>query len=301
MRKGKPFLLALVVMALWGSLYPVIKLSYKAWGIQSDSTADILLFAAIRFMVCGGIVTAGCSLKRKRLATPSGKAVLTILLIGLFSIVMHYGALYLGLSFTDSSKTALLKQAGSLLYICTAFLFIKEETFQWNRIIGVIVGFTGIIAINVNFGQLTFGVGEILILVASTCTVIANIISRCCVQNVSPYWLMGISQFFGGIALLGISLIMGGRLSHFSVAGVFLTTYICTASILSYILWYKILKTVQLSKLLLIKFAEPVFACIFGAVLLGENIFKLQYLLAFILISAGIIIGNKTSKERCSQ
>ena len=44
----------------------------------------------------------------------------------------------------------------------------------------------------------------------------------------------------------------------------------------------------------IIKFAEPLFACIFGAIVLGENIFKLQYLGVFILISLGIVLGNKS-------
>ena len=44
----------------------------------------------------------------------------------------------------------------------------------------------------------------------------------------------------------------------------------------------------------IIKFAEPLFACLFGAILLKENIFQWQYFIAFILISVGIILGNKT-------
>jgi len=47
-----------------------------------------------------------------------------------------------------------------------------------------------------------------------------------------------------------------------------------------------------LSKMFIIKFAEPVFASIFGALLLGENIFKIQYLLSFVLIASGIYISN---------
>ena len=69
--------------------------------------------------------------------------------------------------------------------------------------------------------------------------------------------------------------------------------YICTASISSYTLWYYVLKSNSLSKMFIIKFAEPLFACVFGAIFLGENIFKIQYLVAFVLISAGIVLGNK--------
>ena len=45
----------------------------------------------------------------------------------------------------------------------------------------------------------------------------------------------------------------------------------------------------------LIKFCEPLFACIFGAVIFGENIFTIQYLLAFVMISGGILLGSKSS------
>ena len=67
---------------------------------------------------------------------------------------------------------------------------------------------------------------------------------------------------------------------------------ICIASIFSYCLWFITVKNGELSKMFIIKFAEPVFASIFGALLLGENIFKIQYLLSFVLIASGIYISN---------
>lgn len=68
--------------------------------------------------------------------------------------------------------------------------------------------------------------------------------------------------------------------------------YICTASIFGYCIWFVIVKYNSLSKLFIIKFAEPVFASVLGALLLDENIFSIQYLLAFLLIGAGIYISN---------
>ena len=93
--------------------------------------------------------------------------------------------------------------------------------------------------------------------------------------------------------LLAVALIMRARLPAFTLKSTVVFAYICIASIGGYTLWAYLMRNVSLSKLFIVKFAEPLFACIFGAVLLGENIFKIQYLLAFILISAGIIMGNK--------
>ena len=75
--------------------------------------------------------------------------------------------------------------------------------------------------------------------------------------------------------------------------------YICLASIFSYCIWFTVVKNGELSKLFIIKFAEPVFACVFGALLLGENIFKIQYLAAFLLIAGGICISNIKTDKSC--
>ena len=104
--------------------------------------------------------------------------------------------------------------------------------------------------------------------------------------------MTGISQLFGGIVLLVIGKCLGGTMT-FSLETSPVMIYICIASIISYLLWFINVKSGELTKLFVIKFAEPVFACIFSAMLLGENIFNIQYLLAFILISGGIYVVNK--------
>ena len=125
------------------------------------------------------------------------------------------------------------------------------------------------------------------------CIVISSILTRVTAQKNSAFWVTGISQLAGGLILLIVALMMGARFPVFTVKSTLVFAYICIASIGGYTLWAYLMRTVSLSKLFIIKFAEPLFACIFGADLLGENIFKIQYLLAFILISAGIIMGNK--------
>ncbi len=297
-KKVKTILLSLLVMALWGSLFPCVKIGYIALGINANSVADILMFAAMRFGLCGALVCIYCLFRRKTMTIPSVKAVLNIVWIGVFAIVLHYACTYIGLSITDSSKTALLKQAGALIYICFSFLFFKDEKFSIFKIIGAIIGFCGIMAINLSSSKIAFSFGDILILCASICTVISNIISRRSAQNSSPLWITGISQLFGGLILFVVSLLLGGNLPQFTVKGALVFTYICAASIIAYTLWYHILKTNELSKLFIIKFAEPLFACVFGAILLGENIFRIQYLAAFLLISLGILVGHYTGKKR---
>ena len=294
----KTISLSLLVMALWGSLFPMVKIGYSAFNISSNSIPDILMFAGVRFVICGLGVCAYSYFKKEKIATPKAKNVFNIFIMGLFSIVFHYAFTYIGLSTTDSSKTALIKQLGALIYVCFAFLFFKGEKFSIIKIIGAIIGFCGIIAINYNPSGISFSRGDILIIGASVCTVISNVISKKSVEGNSPFWITGISQFTGGIILLIAALIMGADMLNFSLKATFVFSYICIASISTYTLWYYILKNNSLSKMFIIKFAEPLFACVFGAILLGEDIFKIQYLLAFILISIGIVLGNKSEVKK---
>ena len=288
-------------MVLWGSLFPFIKIGYEAFSIDTESVPDILVFAALRFIVCGLIVSAIAAVKRESLSDNKCKAVFSVVLMGLFAIVLHYAFTYVGLTMTDSSKTALLKQLGSLLYICFAFLIIKDEHFSIFKIIGAVLGFGGIIAINFTGGSITFMVGDILIILASLCSVVSTVLNKICVKDISPFWITGISQLFGGVILLIAGLVMGGKFPTVTLHAALVFAYICTASIIAYVVFSYVLRNMKSSMLLIIKFAEPLFACVFGAILLGEDILKLQYLIAFVLISLGIYLGSKTKEKESTE
>ncbi len=294
MRKYKSIFITLFVMLLWGSLFPTVKLGYTAYGIKS--TGDILLFAGIRFTVCGTLICLFSLLRDKDSYKAAKGSMTPILLSGLFAIILHYGFTYTGLSLTDSSKTALIKQIGALLYVCFSFLFFREDRPSWQKLLGAVLGFSGIIAINWGNAGFSFGIGELLIIGASFCTVFSNVISKRALTKVAPVTMTGISQLFGGSVLLLAGLMLGGRIVP-DISKWYIFGYICLASTLSYCLWFGAVKKGELSRLFIIKFAEPIFACIFSAVMLDEDIFKVQYLIAFLLISAGIMISNKKAKS----
>lgn len=273
----------------------MVKLGFSAYSVKT--TADILLFAGVRFVICGGVICIFSAVKNKESYRPVPHSIVPILLSGAFAIILHYGFTYMGLSLTDSSKTALLKQVGVLFYVCFSFLFIKEDKPTVKKIVSAAAGFIGIIVLNIGAQGFSFSVGDLLILCASFCTVFSNVISKKVFQKVDPITSTGISQFFGGIVLLAVGLLMGGKVQFALNSSLWIMAYICLASIVSYCIWFGTVKNGELSKLFIIKFAEPVFACIFGALILRENIWKIQYLIAFLLISGSIWIANTKGKK----
>ena len=303
-KKTGVILPALLVMVLWGSLFPTVKLGYGLCGVDTSSPADILLFAGIRFTVCGAVICAfsflrgGTSFRGSGLKTV-GSAWGGVLLSGIFSVTLHYSCTYLALGMTASSKTAIIKQIGALLYVCCSFLFFKSDRLTKYKLIGAGIGFLGIIAINLDGGGgFSFGMGDVLILGASFCTVISNVISKKIFDRVEPVAATGVSQLFGGLILLLTGLFMGGSCDLSGHGALPVLLVICAVSVVSYCVWYVTVRRAELSKLFIIKFTEPLFACVFSAVLLHENILRWQYLAAFVLIAGGILISHMEKHEK---
>ena len=296
MSKNKTVYLALFTMLLWGSLFPMVKLGFSAYEVKS--TADILLFAGIRFVICGGVIALFAAMRDKNSYRPVKHSIVPILLSGVFAIVLHYGFSYAGLGSTDSSKTALIKQIGVLFYVCFSFLFIREDRPSIKKTVSAGIGFLGIFALNLSTEGFSFSLGDVLILCASFCTVFSNVISKKLFCKVDPITATGVSQLFGGLILLAIGMAMGGSVRFAFDSSLWIMVYICAASIVSYCIWFGIVKNGELSKLFIIKFAEPVFACVFGMLILGENIWKLQYLIAFLLISGSIWFSHTERKKK---
>ncbi len=292
----KLLLLALVCNILWGSLFPCIKLGYQAFHIEGTNVPQIMTFAGARFVVSGILIVAMGLFNKEALPIGKNKGLPAILLSGLFAIILHYAFTYVGLSMTDASKTSLLKQLATLLYICFGFLIVKGETFSLNKFIGGIVGFGGIALINMGGGSLQLGLGDWLIIAASVCAVVSNLTIKEAMKKSTPIMSTGVSHLFGGIVLLAIGLAGKGRIA-FTWESVPIFAYICVASIIAYCLWNYVIAHAELSKMFIIRFAEPLFACLFGWLLVGEDIFRLEYLGAFVLICGGIVLGNMAPKK----
>lgn len=291
--KHKGLLYSLLVMLLWGLLFPTVKLGYKAFGVAG--VGEILSFAGFRFLICGTVITIYALIRNPKCMGPVKANWIPVLLSGLFAIVLHYACTYMGLSMTDGSKTAILKQIGAILFICFSAVFFPNDKLTPGKVFGLVLGLCGVLAINADLTGIRFGMGDVLIIGASFCTVIANIISKKVFTNVEPIVSTGISQLAGGLILSVAGLCMGGNIGAFipkNPQQLLVLGVIIAASVISYCLWYINVQRENLSKLFIIKFAEPLFAAVFGWLLLGENIFNLNYAAAFVLISAGILVAN---------
>ena len=283
-------ILALVVCALWGSLFPLIKVGYEAFGISGSDIPSVILFAGSRFVICGLILIIMESIRGRKIDIPEKGNHLIIFLVALVTIILHYSFTYIALAVGDGGKSAIIKQVGFLFLSCFAFLFDKDDRFTLRKMISAVLGFAGIIVTNLDGTGFAFGLGDFLLILASLCSCLGMVVSKNATKRVSPVQLVAYSQFEGGIFLLICGLAMGGHFAITDMRGLLVFSYICIASIVAYVLWNTLVKYNNLSKLSVIKFTEPLFAVIFSGIILGEEIFKLSYLGAFVIIFCSVLI-----------
>ena len=294
-----PILLALVVMLCWGSLYPTVKLGYEKFAINTAYYPNLVFFAGVRFTVSGGIIVLLLGVRNKTVPTvKTKKEWWGIALVALFSVMLNYSLAFYGLSIVESSKTALLKQAGALIFIVISALLFKEDKMTIGKAIGAVLGLGSIIILNVNQLGFSLGFGETVIVVSSFCTVTASVICKKMLKGTDSIVITGYSQLFGGLVLLAIGLACGGKMRLAQAGDYLLFGYMVVATCASYMIWYTIVQRYELSKLFITKLSEPVFAAIIGAIILKEDLLQWHYIGAFLCIATAVVISNAVFPKR---
>ena len=175
---------------------------------------------------------------------------------------------------------------------------IRNERMTSQKIAGCVLGFAGVVVINLMGNSLDMGfklIGEGFILIAQLSygmsTVLINLFSK----KVSPVVLSGTQFTMGGIVLTLIGIGMGGRLGNITTGGLSIIFYLALVSAVAYTLWSILLAWNDVSKVAIFGFVNPLCSVILSALILGEvkQAFNVGSLVALVLVCAGIYIVNR--------
>lgn len=311
MSKTKMVALSLLVMVLWGSLFAFVKWDMLELGISSRSNPfDTILFAGLRFLISGLVLVAFVLIKERKqnpikVILLSKKNLLAIAFVGLIGFALHYSLTYMGLETIESGKASLIKQAGVLIFVCFSFVFFKEEDkFSWQKLVGAILGGASIVVTNLDSFQFSFSWECLYLVGASFCTVIANVAFKKLVAGASPLSITAFAMLFGGIVLTIVGFACGGKIANITPNSVYIFIGIVFATIVSYGLWYNMVCHFELSKLFIIKMAEPLFATLISFAIPALNAkFSYELIIGFVLVTLAIYFSNakfhkKEKKEK---
>ncbi len=297
----KPIAVALVAIlccALWGSAFPAIKMGYQWFSISSDASATQILFAGCRFLLAGILTIVIGSILSKSWLVPRKNSWRKIIILSFFQTSIHYVCFYIGLAHTTGVKSSILNGMNVFVAILIAALLFRQEKLTWVKLLASLLGFVGIILINLNGNGLDFDFhlqGEGMILLSTCCYGISSALIRVYGKDENSVMLSGYQFAFGGLVMIVVGLALGGRLVEWNGKGLAVLIYLSFVSAIAYTLWALLLRYNEVSKVTIYGFFNPVFGAVLSAVLLNEvgQSFGWKEVLALLLISVGIIMVQK--------
>lgn len=293
--------LAIFCCLLWGSAFPSIKVGYTLFQISSTDIASQILFAGYRFTLAGILVIFFGSLLQRKFLYPKRAALPKVFLLCLLQTILQYFFFYIGLAHTTGVKGSIITASNTFLAILISSLLFKMEQLNKKKILGCILGFAGVILINLNGQRIgtSFNIlGDGFIFCSATASACSSVLIKKYSQTINPVMLSGYQFVFGGLVMIVISFIGGGRLNHITVPGTFLLLYLAFLSAVAYTIWGILLKHNPVSKVAVFGFTNPVFGVILSALILGEGTsFGLRSIIALFLVCAGIMVVNYDFKK----
>ncbi len=283
--------IAIFYTFLWGCAFPLVKLCMAGLGVEDNMSK--CLVAGIRFFISGSALTVFCFAKQKKEAALTKSEAIPAICYGVLGTALQYTFTYIGLSAVDSSKGAIFDQLCVFIIIIISGLFMKNDKLTIIKIIGCIVGFLGILAVNTEKMGFSFTLGgEGMMILASLCQAGAYMVATLSAGRIPAVKLVGYGQLSGGAMLILFALLAGGKISTISPIGIFSLLALAAISAVAYILSLIPLKYFPASEISAFNLLITVFGVVMSGIVLGESIFKLNYLVSFLLISIGILAVN---------
>lgn len=289
-------ILALLTCALWGSAFPAIKIGFKLFNVQS--TGSKILFAGYRFFLSGILTLIIVSILNKKVVTIKAKSIPYITLQGILQTTIQYLFFYIGLSNTTGAKGSIINGSNAFFSLIAAHFLTKGEKITYKKAFGCIVGFLGIVLINLHGIKSIYDfnfLGDGLILLCSISFGVSSVTSKIFSKLENPNTITVYQLLSGGFILIIIGFILGGHIEAFTLKSSLLMLYLALLSAVSFTLWANLLKYNDVSKITIFGFTIPIFGVVMSSVILKENAFSLVTLISLFLVSIGIIIVNKSN------
>ena len=215
----------------------------------------------------------------------------------LLNTTLHYAFFYFGLSHNAGARSAILNSMSVFTVVILACIFFKSDRMTWRKALGCIIGFLGILALNLGgkeSGSFTF-LGDGMIILNALCGASASLLTRGLSKRVDVFVGTGYSLSIGGALLVIPALLMGGYLPVISLWGITILLLLIAISTISFALYNKLLSCNPVGKVAIYNSLIPVVGAITSCLCLGET-FYWKYLIAGALATAGIYIINKGKK-----
>lgn len=292
--------IAMISTFLWGCAPSFIKTGYRLLSLDSSDTFSILLFAGMRFTLAGILVIILQSAIKKKALVPTKGSFKNIFVLALFQTFGQYFVYYLGVVRTTGVNASIITGTGALISLLVAVFVFHSEKMTKNKLMGCLFGLFGIIIMNLGGQKINISfVGDGLVVCSQLCYSLSASFMNKYSKKYDAVMLSGYQFFFGGIGLMIVGLVFGGRLYLQGTQIYFVLLYLAIISAVAYTLWGLLLAHNPVSKVGIYGCLTPLFGVLVSAIVLNEwkQAISFGSIAALILIVMAVYIVNKEKRE----
>jgi drug/metabolite transporter (DMT)-like permease len=259
----------LVLCLIWGSTWMFIKLGLR--------DLPPLSFAAIRFLlatvILSGIVAA------RRASLPRGRAEWWLIArTGVLAFALNYGLLFWGEQHISSGLAALLQATIPVFGMLLAHPYLPGERLNARKLAGALLGVVGVGVIFSSQLAAEGGMavwGSAAVLAGAVFVAYANVLVKARGARLDAAVLAAGQMACGFVVLAAAGLAWEGsplnfRWTWLAVACLLYLTLV--GSVAAFLLFYWLVRNVDVTKTMLIALVTPLAAVLLGMAVLGEEV-----------------------------
>ena len=295
--------LACLCCLLWGSAIPFINLGYRLFAIPGGESASQILFAGCRFTLAGLLAVAITSVQHRRLVLPKPGSWTYVARLSLVQTITQYLFFYIGVAHTTSVKGSIIQGLNAFVAILIACYVFRSERMNARKWLGGLVGVAGIVLVNLDGkgidGAVSF-TGEGFLLISMCASALSAGLMKRFSRHEEPVCLSGWQFVLGGLVMIAVGLLLGGRLHPQSGMALAVLLYLAMVSAVAYSLWAVLLAANPVSRVAVFTFLQPVFGVLLSLLLVdrGAQVPLLRYGAALALVCVSIAIVNSAQGEK---
>ena len=201
---------------------------------------------------------------------------------------------YIGLAYTSGVKGSLIDGASVFFAIIISSLIFRQEKLTFTKAAACIIGLAGVTVINLNGLELSVNCGDVCILVSSVAYAVSSVLIKRYSEYENPVVISGYQFIMGGIAMVLIGIVFGGKIVVSGGKALGVLTYLSFLSAAAYAIWGVLLKNNPVSRVTVYSFMTPVMGVLLSNLLLTEQngVSAVNLVVTLVFVCAGILILN---------
>jgi drug/metabolite transporter (DMT)-like permease len=287
--KRRFVVLAFVLLVLfWASTFSVVKVGLNY--------SPPVLFAGLRSIIGGMAILVAALIWGGRPDLRNDWGVYATL--SMLNVVLFLGLQTFAIMLLPSGTAAVLIYLQPILTGLLAWLLL-DESLSLAKLAGLILGFSGIVAVSVGSlsGEISV-VGVAFAVVSALMWALGTVYFKMVQDRVSMLWAVALMFLCGGIVLLALGLVIESpaeiSLSGSLVASVLYSGFIGTG--LAWVLWLGLVRAGEASTVAAYVFFVPLASVVIGALVLHERL-SASLLIGAVLVVSGIYLVNRTPRK----